>query len=162
VQKLLNILQVFYPILVVYEDAIQIHHHKIIGERQQDIFHHPHGSCWGIRQTKGNDQPFKNIFFGFEGSFPYIYMLYWDLMVAKFRLILLKYFSPLSGSRILLISRIGYQLLIVILFRAKSLNSFSLRTKPLSCVIIMHYLPPAIIGLKKSPLITLVFLCILV
>jgi hypothetical protein len=56
-------LQVFHPSLVVDEDVIQIHHYKIIGERPQDIIHHPHESCWGIFQTKGHDQPFKNTFF---------------------------------------------------------------------------------------------------
>jgi hypothetical protein len=43
-----------------------------------------------------------------------------------------------------------------------SMNSFDLRTKMLSCIIIMHYLPPIIIGLRKRPLITSVPLCILV
>jgi hypothetical protein len=32
VQNLLNMLQVFFPSLVVNEDVIQIHHYKIIGE----------------------------------------------------------------------------------------------------------------------------------
>jgi hypothetical protein len=68
--------QVFHPILVVDADVIQIHHHKIIGERLQDIIHHPHKSCWDIRLTKGHDKPFKNTFFGLEGSFPYIFLLY--------------------------------------------------------------------------------------
>jgi hypothetical protein len=87
-------LQVFRPILVVDEDVIQIHHHKIIGERPQDIVHHPHESCWGIRQTKGHDQPFKKTFFGLEGSFPYICLLYWDLMVAKLQINLTEVFGP--------------------------------------------------------------------
>jgi hypothetical protein len=56
-------LQVFHPSLVVDEDVIQIHHYKIIGERPQDIIHHPHEICWGIFQTKGHDQPFKKTFF---------------------------------------------------------------------------------------------------
>jgi hypothetical protein len=56
-------LQVFFPSLVVDEDVIQIHHQKIISERSQDIIHHPHESFWGIRQTKGHDQPFKKTFF---------------------------------------------------------------------------------------------------
>jgi hypothetical protein len=68
-------LQVFHPTLVEYEDVIQIHHQKIIGERPQDIVHHPHESCWGIRQPKGRDQPFKKTFFGLEGSLPYISLL---------------------------------------------------------------------------------------
>jgi hypothetical protein len=76
-------LQVFRPILSIHEDVIQIHHHKRIGEKSQDIIHHPHESYWDIRQTKGHDQPFKKTFFGLEGSFPYIYLLYWDLMAAR-------------------------------------------------------------------------------
>jgi hypothetical protein len=52
-------LQVFYRSLVVDEDFIQIHHHKIISERPQDILHHPNEICWGMCQTKGHDQPFK-------------------------------------------------------------------------------------------------------
>jgi hypothetical protein len=69
-------LQVFYLILVEDEDVIQIHHHKIIGERPQDIIHHPHESCWGIYQTKGHDQSFKKTLFGIEGSLPYIGLIY--------------------------------------------------------------------------------------
>jgi hypothetical protein len=83
VQNLLNMPQVFRPILVVDEDVIQIHHQKIIEERMQDIIHNPHERCWGIRQTKGHDQPFENTFFGLEGSFLYICLLYWDLMVTR-------------------------------------------------------------------------------
>jgi hypothetical protein len=59
-------LQVFYPIIVVDEYVIQLHHLKKNGEWLQDIIHHPHESCWDILQTKGHDQPFKNTFFGLE------------------------------------------------------------------------------------------------
>jgi hypothetical protein len=62
VHNLLNMLQVFYPSLVVNEDVIQIHHYKSIGEWSQDIIHHPHESGWSICQTKGHDQPFKKTF----------------------------------------------------------------------------------------------------
>ena len=41
-------------------------------------------------------------------------------------------------------------------------NSFALKAKLLSCIIIMLYLPPTVIGLKKNPLKTLVSLYILV
>jgi hypothetical protein len=47
-------------------------------------------------------------------------------------------------------------------YTVTSLNSFDLRTNPLSCIIIMHYLPPTVIGLRKNPLITFVLLYILV
>jgi hypothetical protein len=47
VQNLLNMMQVFHPSLVVDEDVIQIHHYKSIGERLQDIVHHPHESLLG-------------------------------------------------------------------------------------------------------------------
>jgi hypothetical protein len=87
---------VFHPILVVDEDAIQIQHHKIIGERLQYIISHPHESCWAIRQTKGHDQPFKKTLFGLEGSFPYICLLYWDLMVARLQINLTEVFFPLE------------------------------------------------------------------
>jgi hypothetical protein len=63
VQNLLNMLQVFCHSLVVDEDVIQLHHHKIISERLQDNIHHPHESCRGIFQTKGHDQPFKKTLF---------------------------------------------------------------------------------------------------
>jgi hypothetical protein len=89
-------LQVFHPTLVEDEDVIQIHHHKIIGERPQDIIHHPHESCWGICQAKGHDQPFKNTFFGLEGSLPYIGLLYWDLVVAGLQINLTEVFPPLE------------------------------------------------------------------
>jgi hypothetical protein len=56
---MLNMLQVFHPTLYEDEDVIQIHHHKRIGEGPQYIVHHPHEICWGIRQAKGHDQPFK-------------------------------------------------------------------------------------------------------
>jgi hypothetical protein len=42
----------------------------------------------------------------------------------------------------------------------KSLNSFALRTKPISCITVMLYLLPIVTGLRKRPLITLVPLCI--
>jgi hypothetical protein len=44
---------VFFPSLVVDENIIQIHHHKIISERNQDIIHHPHEIFWGIFKPKG-------------------------------------------------------------------------------------------------------------
>ena len=48
VQNLMNMLQVFFPSLVVNEDVIQIHHYKSIGEWLQDIINHPHESGWSI------------------------------------------------------------------------------------------------------------------
>jgi hypothetical protein len=75
-------LQVFHPTLVEDEDIIQIYHHKIIGERPQDIIHHPHETGWGILQTKVHDQPFKKTFFGLESGLPYIILFYLDLVVA--------------------------------------------------------------------------------
>jgi hypothetical protein len=62
VHNLLNMLQVFFPSLVVNEDIIQIHHYKSIGEWLQDIIHHPHESGQRNFQTKGYDQPFKKTF----------------------------------------------------------------------------------------------------
>jgi hypothetical protein len=53
VQNLLNMLQVFFPSLVVNENVIQIHHYKSIGEWSQDIVHHPHESGWSIFKPKG-------------------------------------------------------------------------------------------------------------
>jgi hypothetical protein len=58
--------------------------------------HNAHEICWGIRQTKGNDQPFKNTFFGLEGSFPYICLLYWDLMVEILHINLTEVFGPIE------------------------------------------------------------------
>jgi hypothetical protein len=55
VQNLLNVLQVFHPILTEDGDVIQIHYHKINGEIPQDIIHHPHEICWGIFQAKAHD-----------------------------------------------------------------------------------------------------------
>jgi hypothetical protein len=78
---MLNMLQVFYPNIVEDEDIIQIYHHKRIGERPQDIIHQPNESGWGVRQTKGYDQPFKKTLFGLESSLPYISLLCWDLVV---------------------------------------------------------------------------------
>jgi hypothetical protein len=75
VENLLNVLQVFCLILVEDEDVIQIFHHKRIGERMQDIIHHPHENIWGIFQDKGHDQPFKNNLFGLEGSLPWYSLL---------------------------------------------------------------------------------------
>jgi hypothetical protein len=92
-------LQVFCPTLVEDEDVIQIHHHKRIGKRLQDIIHHPHESCQGICQAKGHDQPFKKTIFGLEGSLPYINMLYWDLVVTRLQINLIEVFPPLSWSR---------------------------------------------------------------
>jgi hypothetical protein len=92
-------LQVFHPILDVDEDVIQIHHHKRIGERPKNIIHHPHKSWCSICQTKGHDQPFKKTFFGLEGSFPYICMLYWNLMVARLQINITKLFIPLESFK---------------------------------------------------------------
>jgi hypothetical protein len=47
-------LQVFYPNTVEDEDVNQIHLHKIIGEMEQDIIHHPNKICWEIHQAKGH------------------------------------------------------------------------------------------------------------
>jgi hypothetical protein len=55
-------LQVFRLSIVVDEDVMQINHYKRIGERPQDIVHHPHEICWGFCQTKGHDQQFKKTF----------------------------------------------------------------------------------------------------
>jgi hypothetical protein len=112
-------LQVFHPTLDEDEVVIQIHHHKIIGKRPQDIVQHPHESCWGICQAKGHDQPFKNTFFGLEGSLPYINLIYWDLVVAGLQINLTEVFFPFSWSRRSSIHGIGYRFLTVILFRAK-------------------------------------------
>jgi hypothetical protein len=96
VQHLLNMLQVFYPIIVVDEDVFQIHHQKRIGERMQDIIHHPHEISCGIHQTKLHEQPLKKTFFRLEGRFPYICLLYWDLMVARLQINLAEVFIPLE------------------------------------------------------------------
>jgi hypothetical protein len=92
-------LQAFLPFIVVDEDVIQIHHHKIIGEMPQDIIHYLHESCWDIIQTKEHDQPFKNAFFGIESIFPYICLLYWDLMVIKLKINCTEVFVPLELAR---------------------------------------------------------------
>jgi hypothetical protein len=65
----MNMLQVFYPSLVVDEDVIHIHHHKIISERPQYIIHHPHESCWGICQTKGMTNHSKRPSFDLKAVF---------------------------------------------------------------------------------------------
>ena len=59
----------------------------------QYIIHHPHESCWGIRQAKGHDQPFKKNFFVLEVNLPYIGLLYWDLVVAELRINLIEVFG---------------------------------------------------------------------
>jgi hypothetical protein len=117
VQNLLNMPQVFRPILVVDEDVIHINHPKIIGERLQYTVHHPHEIFWAIRQTKGHDHPFKNTFFGLQESFPYIYLLYWDLMVTRLQINLTEVFGPLDLVRKSLIHGIGYWFLTMILCR---------------------------------------------
>jgi hypothetical protein len=61
---------VFRQTPVEYDDVIQMHHHKKIGERPRYIIHHPHEIYWGIRQAKGHDEAFKNTFFGLEGNLP--------------------------------------------------------------------------------------------
>jgi hypothetical protein len=75
-------MQMFHPIIAKNDDVIQIHHHKIIGEMPQDIVHHPREIFWFIFQAKWHDQPLKMIFYGLEGSIPYINILYQDLVVA--------------------------------------------------------------------------------
>jgi hypothetical protein len=102
---MLNMLQMFYSNLVEDEDVIQISRHNIFGEMPQDIVHHPHESCWGILQAKEYDQPFKNTFFGLEGSFPYIDILYWDLVVSRIQINLTKVFVPLELVKEIIDSR---------------------------------------------------------
>jgi hypothetical protein len=63
-------LQVFGPSLVVNENVIQIYNYKSIGERSQDIVHHPHESGWRIYQTKGHDQPLFQVDIGGHPPFP--------------------------------------------------------------------------------------------
>jgi hypothetical protein len=87
-------LQVFCPSLVVYENVNQIHHYKTIGERSQDIIHHPHKHFRSIFQTKGHDQPFKNTFFSLKGDLPHICMFYWELVVARLQINLNEVFVP--------------------------------------------------------------------
>jgi len=82
VKDLLNILQVFFPILSKGEDVIHIYHEKGIGEGPQYIIHQSHESYWTIFQTKGHDYPFEKIFFGLESNLPYISIFYWELVVA--------------------------------------------------------------------------------
>jgi hypothetical protein len=94
--KLVDYNVVFHPTLVEYEDVIQIHHHKQIGERPKNIIHHPHESCWCVFQAKGHDQPFKNTFFGLEGSLQYIGLLYWYLVVFVLQINITKVFGPLE------------------------------------------------------------------
>jgi hypothetical protein len=96
VQNLLNVLQVFHPILVEDEDVIQIHHRKISGERKQDIIHHTHENCWGIFQAKGHDQSFKNTLFGIKGSLSYIGLLYCDMVVDELQINIIEVFFPLE------------------------------------------------------------------
>jgi hypothetical protein len=45
-KNLVNMMQVFFPSLVVNENFIHIHHYKFIGEWSQDIIHHPNESGW--------------------------------------------------------------------------------------------------------------------
>ena len=92
-------MQVFHPSLVVSEDVIHIHHPKKIGERPQDIVHHPHEICWCIYQTKWHDQPFKKTFFLLEVNITYICLLYWDLMVARIHINLTEVFGPLEITK---------------------------------------------------------------
>jgi hypothetical protein len=93
VGNLLNMLQVFYPTLVEYEDAIQIHLQKIIGERAQYLIHHRHEICWGIHQDKGPHQQFKKTLFRLEGGLPSISLLYWDLVVDEIKINLTEVFG---------------------------------------------------------------------
>jgi hypothetical protein len=62
VKNLLNMMQLFFPSIVVNENVIQIHHYKRIGEWSRDIIHHPHESGWRLCQTRGHEQPFKKTF----------------------------------------------------------------------------------------------------
>jgi len=74
---------VLFPTLVEDEDVIEINNHERVGEGPQDVIHRPHKSSRGICQPIGHDQPFKKAFLGFEGSIPYIYGLYWNLVVVR-------------------------------------------------------------------------------
>jgi hypothetical protein len=87
---------VFRPILVEDEGVIHIKYQTIIGEMPQDIIHHPHEICLGICQAKGHDQPFKNTFFGFDYSIPYIGLLYRNLVVVGHQMNLPEVFFPLE------------------------------------------------------------------
>jgi hypothetical protein len=112
-------LQVFRPTLAEDEDVIQTHYQKIIGERPQDIVHHPHESCWEIHQAKGHDQPFKKAYFGLESSLPYIGLLYWDPVVAELHINVTEVFGQLELVKEIVNLGIGYQFLTMILFRAR-------------------------------------------
>ena len=95
-QNLLNMPHVLTQCSSKDEDVIQIYHHKRIGERPQYILHHHHESCCGICQSKGHEHPFKETFFGLEGSLSYISLLYWDLVVARLQINLIEVFFLLD------------------------------------------------------------------
>ena len=92
---LLNMLQVIFTNLVEDEDAIQIYNHKRVGERPQDVIHHPHNNCKGIFQPERHEQPLKKAL-RFEGGFPYIYGFYWNLVIARLQIYLAEILGPLD------------------------------------------------------------------
>jgi hypothetical protein len=79
---LFNVLQMFFPSFVEYEDFIQTYDHKRVYEGPQDIIHHPHECCLSISQAKKHDQPLKREFSTLEGSLSYTNLFNRDLVVA--------------------------------------------------------------------------------
>lgn len=89
-------LQVLYQTLIEHEGIIQIYNHKLVGERLQDVIHQPHKISRGIFQSKGHDQPLKKALLGFEGGLPYIYDLYWNLVISGIQIKFFEVLGPLE------------------------------------------------------------------
>ena len=95
-KEFLNVLQVLLPTLNEGEDFIQIKNHERVGEGLQYVIHQPHKSSRDIYQPEGHDQPFKNASLGFEGGHPYIYGLYWNLVVTRLQIDLAEILGPIE------------------------------------------------------------------
>jgi len=105
VQNLLNVLQVFCPIVVEDKNVIQIYNHKGIGEGLQYVIHQPHEGGWGIFQAKGHHQPFEKTFFRLESNLPYIILFYGDLVVVGLHINITKLLIPLEMFKKVINSR---------------------------------------------------------
>jgi hypothetical protein len=46
---------VFFFILGVYKDIIQINHDELVEVVHEDIVHQPREGCWSISQSEGHD-----------------------------------------------------------------------------------------------------------
>lgn len=59
-------------------------------EGPQDVIYYPHKISKGFCQPEIHNQPLKKVYIVFKGSLPYIYGLYWNIVIVTLQIDLVK------------------------------------------------------------------------